>query len=612
MDCVTHSYKYNKKIHELADKYKLKNKKTNFPLYDVQSNNKSTTKDLDTQYDSQTQKSSSTDGCNNNNRDVHEIIQDEESSKNVDDLSSKFVADSIIDLSISQQRSTKNENKPFTDIFEDSSLDNVDQMESLASINEYNEFHDTEEYPNEVVSVSEISNDNKDYDFSFNDSREIDEDSSKHTDNDYSSHIQTTFKKKRSESNNALEGLDIHADSNTKDFFGDSNDNVTETKDDWSTSGNKRSEDLQNDNTSSEFLSKNDCQITNNLYNLRNNRTKTAHGDFERTFYDYDYNLLQINNKSNVITNGMCATQMSPQIGIKIFGDKAVSTIVEEYEQVDRLNVVEPVYGKDLTYSKQVNALNAIDLIKEKRCGKIKGRTVADGRKQCDFYSKYKTSSPVLSLEGFLGTMAIDAAEERHIAIADVTGAFLKADMDKFVLVKLQGPAIEVLLKVNRKRYENFVTKEKKKNVLYIKLLKAMYGTLKAPLLWYTLFTNTLKEDGFIINEYDNCVANKLINGSQFTICWYVDDIKFSHKDIEIVKKVIKKIERKFDQMTVTHGNVQTYLGMNFEIKDKVIHLEMEEYLKDCMQDFPAEIDTATKTPCTKTHTKTHSESSLL
>ena len=70
---------------------------------------------------------------------------------------------------------------------------------------------------------------------------------------------------------------------------------------------------------------------------------------------------------------------MSAKKGKKLFGDNAVSAIVDEYKQLDRLNVFEPIHGKSLTYSQRLNALNAIDLIKEKRCGKIKGRTVADG-----------------------------------------------------------------------------------------------------------------------------------------------------------------------------------------------------------------------------------------
>ena len=105
------------------------------------------------------------------------------------------------------------------------------------------------------------------------------------------------------------------------------------------------------------------------------------------------------------------------------------------------------------------------------------------------------------------------------------TGAFLKAKMDDFVVVKLQGPAVEALLKINKNKYKDYIIETKKEKVLYVKLLKAMYGTLKAPLLWYTLFTNILEEVGFTINPYHNCVANKVINGKKFTICWYVDDI---------------------------------------------------------------------------------------
>ena len=31
-----------------------------------------------------------------------------------------------------------------------------------------------------------------------------------------------------------------------------------------------------------------------------------------------------------------------------------------------------------------------------------------------------------------------------------------------------------------------------------------MYGTLKVPLLWYTLFAETLEQHDFKINPYDN------------------------------------------------------------------------------------------------------------
>ena len=35
---------------------------------------------------------------------------------------------------------------------------------------------------------------------------------------------------------------------------------------------------------------------------------------------------------------------------------------------------------------------------------------------------------------------------------------------------------------------------------------------------------------GFEINPYDRCVANKMIEGPQYTIDWYVDNNQLLHK----------------------------------------------------------------------------------
>ena len=59
---------------------------------------------------------------------------------------------------------------------------------------------------------------------------------------------------------------------------------------------------------------------------------------------------------------------------------------------------------------------------------------------------------------------------------------------------------------------------------------------------------------GFEINPYYSCIANKMINGKQCTIAWYVDDAKISHVDSQVVTHVIEKIEERFQKMTVTCG----------------------------------------------------------
>ena len=82
--------------------------------------------------------------------------------------------------------------------------------------------------------------------------------------------------------------------------------------------------------------------------------------------------------------------------------------------------------------------------------------------------------------------------------------------------------------------------------MLYVKLKKAIYGTLQVASLLWKLLSNTLKEWGFKLNEYDQSVANKTINGKQCTIIWHVDDLKISHVDKKVVEYIIKQLNEKF------------------------------------------------------------------
>jgi hypothetical protein len=77
--------------------------------------------------------------------------------------------------------------------------------------------------------------------------------------------------------------------------------------------------------------------------------------------------------------------------------------------------------------------------------------------------------------------------------------------------------------------YGPAVVLENQKKVLY-QVLKAIYGMLKAALLWYKTFRKDLEDIGFIFNPYDPCVANKKVQGLQQTILFHVDDLKSSHK----------------------------------------------------------------------------------
>ena len=75
--------------------------------------------------------------------------------------------------------------------------------------------------------------------------------------------------------------------------------------------------------------------------------------------------------------------------------------------------------------------------------------------------------------------------------------------------------------------------------ILYMALLKAVYGTLKVALLFYQKLLGELEAVGVKVNLYDPCVTNKDIDRSEMTVCWHVDDLKVAHVDNQKQKKEI-------------------------------------------------------------------------
>jgi hypothetical protein len=239
--------------------------------------------------------------------------------------------------------------------------------------------------------------------------------------------------------------------------------------------------------------------------------------------------------------------------------------------------------------------------LKEKRCGKIKARGCADGRKQRLYTKKEDASSPTASIESVMITSVIEAKEERDVAVVDIPGAFMQADMDEVVHLRLEGTMAKLITKLDPELYTKYTKIENGKPVLYLLMLKALYGTIRAALLFWLKLSNKLKEWGFTINPYDWCVANKMINGKQCTIVWHVDDLKISHVDENEVTGVIEKINDEFGKeapITVHRGKVHDYLGMTLDFsKPKKVKVNMTDYLEDLLADAPADMRGEAATP---------------
>ena len=102
--------------------------------------------------------------------------------------------------------------------------------------------------------------------------------------------------------------------------------------------------------------------------------------------------------------------------------------------------------------------------------------------------------------------------------------------------------------------------------MLYVKLLKALLGLLKSALLFYKKLAGELVSMGFNINPYDQSVVDKIVNGTQMSVTWHVDNLKVSHKDpIEVLKLPLEIAKIYGPGVTVTQGKLHSYLGIDFD-----------------------------------------------
>jgi hypothetical protein len=276
--------------------------------------------------------------------------------------------------------------------------------------------------------------------------------------------------------------------------------------------------------------------------------------------------------------------------------------VVAELRQLDYRDVIKPVERKSLTREQKRRALNYLMYLKQKRCGRIKARGCADGRKQRLYKSKDETSSPTVCTEAVFLTAVINAQERRKVMTINIPGAFMHVDIDELIHVRLEGPMAELLTRVDPDKYRTYMSEENGKQVLYVELQKALYGTLQAALLFWENLTEFLTEElGFTVNPYDSCVVNKMIDDKQCTIIWHVDDLKLSHVKQSVLDDIADKLNSKYGEQAplVVHcGKIHEYLGMTIDYsEDGKVKFMMHDYVQGILDETPADMAGFAVTP---------------
>jgi hypothetical protein len=102
--------------------------------------------------------------------------------------------------------------------------------------------------------------------------------------------------------------------------------------------------------------------------------------------------------------------------------------------------------------------------------------------------------------------------------------------------------------------------------------------------LWYDKLCNVLEDDGYVKNDYDGCLFNKVVDGVQVTVTFYVDGLLITSVRGEMVDKLEALLKSKFQAITINKSDKHSYLAMNMLVDTEGIHLDMIAYIDKCLE----------------------------
>ena len=279
-------------------------------------------------------------------------------------------------------------------------------------------------------------------------------------------------------------------------------------------------------------------------------------------------------------------TSMTIRRGIKEYGERAMNSMFEEFNQLIEKKVFEPVVKEQLTPGQLKTIMRSLMFMKVKRDGRLKSRFCADGSIQSEFLDVSEWSSPTVLTDAMIMTAIIEAFERRYVKVADIEGAYLAANMEGDNFIELDETTTAAVLQI-RPEWKRFVLPNGR---LVVRLRQALYGCVQSAKLFYEHVSGVLQGFGFIANPYEKCVFNKDYKGVQCTVTLYVDDLKISCKDPQGVEEVLDELRRVYKTITVKEGKVLDYLGMKLDYsKDGVVSIGMGGLIDEVFEDLPVD-----------------------
>jgi len=91
--------------------------------------------------------------------------------------------------------------------------------------------------------------------------------------------------------------------------------------------------------------------------------------------------------------------------------------------------------------------------------------------------------------ESIVITSIIEAKENRDVATCEIPGASIQTEVEKqdedghYTIMKIWGPLVEILCEMDP-NYEQIVVNENNRQVIYVHIIKALYGLMISAMLF--------------------------------------------------------------------------------------------------------------------------------
>jgi hypothetical protein len=156
------------------------------------------------------------------------------------------------------------------------------------------------------------------------------------------------------------------------------------------------------------------------------------------------------------------------------------------------------------------------------------------------------------------------------------------------------GQCVDILLH----KYGNIYNDKIHDGKIYVRLDRALYGTIEAAKVWFDTLSTYLKKLGFVANAHDQCVFNMMFHKDQITILLHVDDLMIACKDQNGINYVVSSLNAEYSKANVYDTLCIDYLGMLFDFSvPGEVSISMGNMVQEFLNEVGVDADAKAESP---------------